>query len=92
MVAIETKSHKIKTTLAATKQHRKTQTCKQYEVKIDRSHLNNQTLKQLDRLFLEAKWYYNSIIASNDIFNLPVGHYKTKQVQVKIGDHFEARN
>ena len=92
VVAIDTKNHKIKTTLAATKQRRKTQTCKQYEVKIDKSHLNNQTLKQLDRLFLEAKWYYNSIIASNDIFNLPGGHYKTKQVQVKVGDHFEARN
>ena len=45
----------------------------------------------MERLFLEAKWFYNSIIASQDIFSLPDDHYKAKQVTVKVKHSFETR-
>ena len=64
--------------------------CKQYEIKIDRPHLGKETSEQMERLFLEAKWYYNSTIASQDILYLKDDHYKTKQVMVK--DNFETRS
>ena len=36
----------------------------------------------MERLFLEAKWFYNAFIASQDIFVLRED-YKTRQVTVK---------
>ena len=45
----------------------------------------------MERLFLEAKWFYNSILATQDIFALPDDYYKTKQVMVKVKDSFETR-
>jgi len=68
------------------------QICKQYEVKIDISHLNSQTVNHLNGLFREAKWYYNSVIGSRNISELSNDYYKISQVSVKVTDHFEARN
>ena len=85
------KNESIRDSLAKTKDRRRSQLCKQYELKLDKSHLNNQTLYQLERLFLEAKWFYNSIIASQHIFALPNDYYKTKQTTVKVKDKFETR-
>ena len=48
-------------TLNETKERRKSQTCRVYEVKVDKSHLNNETENQLKMLSLEAKWYCNHI-------------------------------
>ena len=45
----------------------------------------------MDRLFLEAKWFYNRIIASQDIFSLREDQYKTRQVTVKVKDSFGTR-
>jgi hypothetical protein len=41
------KNEIIRGTLKKTKERRKTQTCKQYELKIDSSHLNDETLNQI---------------------------------------------
>lgn len=62
--------HKLlrKQSILATKEKRKNQSCKVFEVKIDKSHLSKEKLDYLNRLFLEAKWLYNSIVDSNDIF------------------------
>jgi len=38
--------------------------CKTYELKLDKSHLSNGDLNALYRLFLEAKWFYNAMLAS----------------------------
>ena len=63
--------------------------CKTYELKIDSSHLSEETLETLRRLFLEAKWFYNHLVASGDVFH---ADYKTKAVQVKNKEgRFEAR-
>ena len=40
-----------------TKEKRKFQTCKVYEVKVDRSHLSNETIKHLNNVFKESKFF-----------------------------------
>ena len=64
-----TKAERIKNTLKVTKQRRETQDCKVYTCKFDFSHLSKQKREYLNRLFLEAKWLRNYIIARDDIFN-----------------------
>jgi transposase len=51
-----------------TREKRKSQVCKVFELKFDMSHLSKEKSFYLNQLFLEAKWLYNSIIASDDIF------------------------
>jgi putative transposase len=62
-----------------TKEKRKSQVCKVYELKFDKSHLSKEKLVYLNQLFLEAKWLYNSILSSEDIFKFDV---KNKKVVV----------
>ena len=54
--------------------------CKTYEVKVDRSHLSEEPHDILRRLFLEAKWFYNDLIASGDVFH---ADYKVRVVRVR---------
>ena len=85
------KNTAIRDTLMKTRERRTSQFCKQYELKIDRSHLNEESKQHLNRLFLEAKWFYNNILASQRIFDLPKDYYKIKEVRVKVMDSYEAR-
>lgn len=63
--------------------------CKTYELKIDKSHLSDATVETLRRLFLEAKWFYNHLVAGNDVFHVD---YKIKAIKVKNEEgEFEAR-
>lgn len=82
------KKSKIKKTLQETKTRRSSMTCKVIECKIDKSTLSKSTLEHLNKLFLESKWFYNSILSSENI-----GAYDTKttEVLVKIKDKFEKR-
>lgn len=50
-------------------QRHKLMSCKTFEVKIDKSQLSEEKLEYLNRIFLEAKWFQNYIISSNDIFS-----------------------
>ncbi len=84
-----TKKETIKATLKATKEKRKSQTCRVYEVKIDKSHLNHTTENHLSRLFLEAKWLYNHILSQHNIFEMDD---KIHEVPVKVKDIFENRD
>jgi putative transposase len=58
--------------------------CKTYELKVDKSHTSKQTLASLQRLFLEAKWFYNDMVARSrsgeDFFE---ADYKRTHVSVK---------
>ncbi len=81
----------IKATLKATKEKRKSQICKVYEVKIDKSHLNNESKEHLHVMFLEAKWLYNHILSQDNIFNMDFD-YKIQEVPVKVKDVFEIRD
>ena len=56
------KNKKIKQTLAETRKRRESQKCFVYKTKINKQKLNTVQKEQLDRLFLEAKWFYNHAI------------------------------
>jgi putative transposase len=60
-----------------TKEKRKLQDCKVYELKIQK--LSKEKNNYLDRLFLESKWLYNNILSSDDIFG-----YDTKSNEVEV--------
>ena len=62
-----------------TKLKRQTQMCKTFELKIDKSHLSTGKLQYLRRLFLEAKWLYNYILSTENVFDFDT---KTKKVIV----------
>lgn len=88
------KNTQIKQSLKNTRERRKNQEAKTYECKIVKNKLSSQQLETLERMFLEAKWYYNSII--NHIENNPLNTFdnKTKAVRVRMGkdsDEYEDR-
>ncbi|WP_027720027.1 RNA-guided endonuclease TnpB family protein [Desulfurobacterium sp. TC5-1] len=83
------KQEKIKETLNATRKRRKRQIPRVYQLKLQ--NLSKKDRKKLDRLFLEAKWLYNYIIA--DIENrLTKDSWKLKQVEIKTPEGFEKRD
>jgi len=75
------KNESISFAIKATKLKRKTQQCKVFSIKVDKSHLNKTTILHLERLFLEAKWFYNYIISQPDIFKI---NYKIQEVPIKV--------
>lgn len=84
-----TKSEQIKNSLAETRLRRTEQTCKVYELKIDKSHLSKEKLLHLNRLFLEAKWLYNYQLSQENVFEFD---YKVKEVQILNKDVKESRD
>ena len=58
-----------KKSLANTKEKRKSQTCKVFQLKFDKDKLTQAKLAYLTSVFTEAKLVYNHILASPDIFN-----------------------
>lgn len=71
-----------------TKEKRKSQTCKVYEVKIDRSRLSAAAFGHLNALFKEAKWFYNYCLSHDNVDDADT---TLKKVPVKIGDEYETR-
>ena len=59
--------------------------CKTYELKVDKSHLSEGTQGALHRLFLEAKWFYNHLIAQGGVWH---ADYKATKVLVRNKDKF----
>jgi len=68
------KSENIKQSLKLTREKRKSQICKVYEVKVDKSHLNKTQKELLKMFFLESKWMYNHILNQEQLFK-----YNTKE-------------
>jgi len=82
------KSLKIKQSLKLTLEKRKLQTPFVFQLKLQ--NLSKSDIDTLNRLFLEAKWFYNFIIA--DIKNrLNSKSEKLKKVEVKTPNGFEER-
>ena len=79
----EEKKQKIRASIKATHEKRKSQVAKVYVLKIDESHLNLVQKQWLNKVFLEAKWFYNYAIGRDDLFNLDC---KLKYVLVKNRD------
>ena len=63
--------------------------CKAFECKIDFSHLSKTSIKHLNSLFTEAKWFYNYCLSQEDIDKT---NTTIKQIPVKVKDIFETRN
>ena len=82
----EEKNLKIKDTLRVTKERRANMDCRVFSVKIQENRLSNAKLEKLRRCFLEAKWLYNAILATETLTI-----EDTSTVQVKVKDSFEIR-
>jgi len=82
------KADKIKESIRQTKERRKNQVCKVYQVKLQ--NLSSSDIEILERMFLEAKWLYNYIVA--DIDNrLNNNAWKLKEVEIKTPNGLEVR-
>jgi putative transposase len=78
-----TKAEKIKQTLKETKERRRNLRPVVYQLKIQ--NLSDSKKEKLNRVFLEAKWLYNWIVANIDRVNTPTK--EIKEVDVKIGNN-----
>jgi putative transposase len=86
------KNQRISKARQETIQRHKSMTCKTYELKFDKSHLSKDMLDALHLLFLEAKWFYNSVVASLQSANHCEFDYRTTEVLAKNRDGvFETR-
>ena len=82
----EGKNLKIKDTLRVTKERHSSMDCRVFSVKIQENRLSKAKLEKLKRCFLETKWLYNAILATETLTL-----EDTSSVQVKIKDTFEER-
>ena len=80
------KNARIKATLLATKERRKTQKCFVFSTKINFRKLNRPQKEQLQMLFVEAKWVYNDIINHLQDNELSTWDDKKKSIMVKQKD------
>jgi putative transposase len=78
-----TKVERIKQTIKETKERRKNLRPVVYQLKIQ--NLSDTKKEKLNRVFLEAKWLYNWIVADIDRVNTPAK--EIKEVEVKVGDN-----
>lgn len=63
------KNKQIAQTMKETYTKRKSQDCKCFKFKIDKSNLSKEQANQLKMQFVEAKWIYNYLISQNDIYS-----------------------
>jgi hypothetical protein len=78
------KNERIRNKGRETRNKRKAQAAKSFEIKLDKSKISKEKLDNLQRLFLEGKWFTNYII-SKDITNLvPYKDYKVDKVNEAV--------
>ena len=63
------KNKQIAQTMKETYTKRKSQDCKCFKFKIDKSNLSKEQANQLKMQFVEAKWIYNYLISKDDIYS-----------------------
>jgi len=85
------KNAKIREKRKQTLLRRKSQEAKTFELKLDKSKISKTKLAILNRLFLEAKWFTNYIIANGILNFKPHADYKVKTVPVKVCNTFQER-
>jgi hypothetical protein len=85
------KNAKIREKRKQTLLRRKSQEAKTFELKLDKSKISKTKLAILNRLFLEAKWFTNYIIAKGILNFKPHADYKVKTVPVKVCNTFQER-
>src|SRR5580704_9807600 len=89
MTLMLTKNETIRNTFHQTKQRRKGQTCHVYELKVDTSCLSATCHESLQRLFHEARWFYNAILGSGNIVKFDT---RVRQVQILTPEGLEPRD
>ena len=82
----EERNRKIKESGKATRERRANMDCRTFSVKIQENRVSNAKREKLERCFLEAKWLYNAILATETL-----ALEDTSKVQVKVKDSFEVR-
>ena len=82
----EEKNLKIKETSKATRERRSNMECRVFSVKIQENRLSKAKLEKLKRCFLEGKWLYNAVVATDSL-----SLEDTSTVQVKVKGAFETR-
>lgn len=82
----EEKNRKIKENGKVTRERRSHMNCHVFSVKVQENRLSKAKLEKLKRCFLEAKWLYNAVVAT-EALTLE----DTSTVQVKVKDCFETR-
>ena len=82
----EERNRKIKENGRATRERRASMDCRVFSVKIQENRLSKVKLEKLKRCFLEAKWLYNAILATETLTLEDIS-----SVQVKVKDSFEIR-
>ncbi len=90
MTATALKRERIKKSLKKTREKRKNQIAKVYQLKISYSNLNKHQKQWLERVFLEAKWLYNYTVSDIESRLNPQTE-KIKQVEVKTPKGYEIR-
>ena len=85
------KNKRIKKTLKATRKRRSTMDCKVFQLKVSKTRLNSQQKEALERLFLEAKWVRNALIASGDFTRDNLKNFRNT-VPVHTPDGVEIRD
>ena len=82
----EERNRKIKENGKETRERRSNMDCRVISAKIQENRLSKAKLEKLVRLFLEAKWLYNAVVAT-EALTLE----DTSSVQIKVNDCFETR-
>ena len=82
----EERNRKIRENGKATRERRSQMDCRVISVKVQENRLSKAKLEKLYRCFLEGKWLYNAIVATETL-----SLDDTKTVQVKVKDTFETR-
>ena len=82
----EEKNRKIRESGKATRERRSHMDCRVISVKIQENRLSKAKLEKIKRFFLEGKWLYNAVVASETLTL-----EDTSTVQVKVKDSFETR-
>ena len=81
---LEERNRKIKEHGKATRERRSNMNCRVVSVKIQENRLSKAKLEKLYRCFLEAKWLYNAVVATETL-----SLEDTSSVQVKVNGSFE---
>lgn len=73
-----TKNELIKQSVSETRSRRKSQACRVFICKVNEKKLSELQEFQLRMLFIEAKWYFNYLLSSENIFNFD---WKTNNIK-----------
>ena len=82
----EEKNRKIRENSKATRERRSNMDCCVISVKVQENRLSKAKLEKIKCFFLEGKWLYNAVVASETLTL-----ENTSTVQVKVKDAFETR-